>query len=107
MFGLIVTLDVREERIPEFLDAIRTNSHASLSGEEGCLRFDVHRSATVANRFHLYELYRDRAAFEVEHRSAPHYTAWRRAVDEYVVPGTHHHLELVPPFPADIPESLI
>ena len=107
MFGLIVTLDVHQDRIPEFLEAIRANSHASLGDEPGCLRFDVHRSAEVENRFHLYELYRDREALEVGHRSAPHYATWRAAVSTCVVPGSQHNVELIPAFPADMPESLI
>jgi len=89
MYMVFVTLDVREDRIEQFREGITANATASLADEPGCLAFDVHRSATRSNRFHFYELYRDREAFEVEHRSAPHYAAWRGIVESCVIPGSH------------------
>lgn len=96
MYTVIVTLDVRQDRIDEFVDGITANARASLADEPGCLRFDVHRSLTEPNRFHFYEIYRDQAAFEVEHRAAPHYAEWRGVVDSCVVPGLHTNIYAEP-----------
>jgi autoinducer 2-degrading protein len=104
MFTVIVTLDVHEDRIEEFLAGIRTNAHATVRDEPGCIRFDVHRSEDQPNRFHFYEIYVDRDAFEVDHRSAPHYAAWREVVARCVVPGSHVNQFAAPAFPDDIPE---
>lgn len=105
MLTVIVTLDVRSEKLDAFVKGIQANARASLRDEPGCIRFDVHRSADVPNRFHLYEIYRDRAAFEVDHRAAPHYAAWRQVVDACVVPGSHVNVYATPEFPDDIPEA--
>lgn len=52
----------------------------------------------------FYEIYRDRRAFEVEHRSAPHYADWRAVVERCVVPGSSSNTYAAPLFPEDIPE---
>ncbi|HWI30028.1 MAG TPA: antibiotic biosynthesis monooxygenase [Microbacterium sp.] len=101
---MIVTLDVFEDRIDEFLEGIHANALASLNDEPGCLRFDVHRSIDPHNRFYFYEIYRDRAAFEADHKAAPHYRVWQGVVERCVVPGTQHNAYAEPAFPADIPE---
>jgi autoinducer 2-degrading protein len=106
MFTVIVTLDVREERLGEFIEGIRANATATLRDEPGCLRFDVHRSLDAPARFHFYEIYADRDAFELAHRSAPHYAAWRNVVARCVVPGSHSNLLASPEFPEDIPERI-
>jgi autoinducer 2-degrading protein len=104
MYTVIVTLDVREDRVDEFLSGIHANAAATLRDEPGCIRFDVHRNLEHPNRFHFYEIYTDREAFEVAHRSAPHYAAWRRVVARCVVPESHSNLYAEPAFPDDIPE---
>ena len=40
--------------------------------EPGCSRYDVARSATDSDRFVLWEVYEDQAAFDA-HRSTPHF----------------------------------
>ncbi|RSN34646.1 antibiotic biosynthesis monooxygenase [Amycolatopsis sp. WAC 01416] len=105
MFTVLVTLDVLPERLDEFLSGIQQNARACLRHEAGCLRFDVHRSAEDPHRFHLYEIYRDRAAFEIEHRSAPHYAAWRDVAARCVRPGAHVNAFAIPAFPEDLPEN--
>jgi hypothetical protein len=42
-FTVIITVDVRPDRIDEFVAGITTNAIASLRDEPGCLAFDVHR----------------------------------------------------------------
>lgn len=88
MFTLFVTLEVRPGQREVFLDAISTNAAASVREETGCLGFDVLELEGAANRFAFYETYTDREAFEVGHRKAPHFLAWRKVADQVVVPGS-------------------
>ncbi|MBM6402153.1 putative quinol monooxygenase [Phycicoccus sonneratiae] len=105
MHVVLVTLDVRPERIEEFLTAIRTNARASLRDEPGCLRFDVHRVVGDPTKFVLYEIYRDEHAFTHEHRAAPHYAAWRAAATRCVIDGGHVNTYLAPAFPGDLADA--
>ncbi|GAB3617260.1 hypothetical protein GCM10027416_18170 [Okibacterium endophyticum] len=104
MYTVMVTLDVHEDRINEFIAGIEANSRASLRDEPGCIRFDVHRAADSPTRFYFYEIYVDRDAFEIEHRAAPHYAVWRGVVARCVVDGSQSNTYAVPLFPEDIPE---
>jgi autoinducer 2-degrading protein len=83
--SLIVSLDVRPEKRDEFLQAIRTNAGASVRDEPGCIRFDVLELTESKNRFVLYEVYEDEEAIAM-HRSSAHYTQWRAAASECLVP---------------------
>jgi autoinducer 2-degrading protein len=105
MFTVIVNLTVRPDRVDEFLDGIRANALATLRGEPGCLRFDVHRSTEQPNQFLLYEIYTSPGAFYTEHRNAPHYAAWREVAARCVEPGGHVNTFAVPVFPEDVPEA--
>ncbi len=102
MFTVFVTLDVWENQLESFVDGIRANSIASLRDEAGCLRFDVHRSDERPTTFFFYEIYRDREAFEIEHRGAPHYEDWRGIVERCVVPGTQVITTALPAFPDEL-----
>jgi len=56
---------------------IFTKLQAASREEPGCLMYVVHRHKTDAQRFFIYEQYRDNAAREA-HRNSPHF-------QEYVV----------------------
>jgi quinol monooxygenase YgiN len=72
-FVLVVEFEVTE---PErFLSLIAENARASVATEPGCLQFDVARDEKAPNRFTLYEVYRDKAAFEA-HGTMPHFAAF-------------------------------
>jgi (4S)-4-hydroxy-5-phosphonooxypentane-2,3-dione isomerase len=105
MLTVIVTLQVHPDKVDEFLDAIHENAVATLNDEPGCLRFDVHRSIEDENRFVLYEVYRDAAAFHHEHKATAHYRKWRAAAADYVVDGGHVNTFCVPVFPDEVPEA--
>jgi autoinducer 2-degrading protein len=83
MFSLMVQIQVRPGRREEFLAAIAVNAEASVRDEPGCLRFDVCSVDSHENRFVLYELYVDAAAFAA-HKAAPHFARWRAAADRVV-----------------------
>lgn len=104
MYVVQVTLEIHEALLEEFLDGIHRNALASLRDEPGCLRFDVLRSTDTRARFYFYEIYRDRRAFEFEHRSAPHYASWQEVVAQCVIPGTQVNTYSAPVFPEDVPE---
>jgi quinol monooxygenase YgiN len=94
VFNLMVQLQIDPERREEFLAAITENAAASVRDEPGCLRFDVCAVDGDPNRFVLYELYRDAAAFD-EHRAAPHFATWRAAADRTVVEQINTRGELL------------
>jgi len=85
-FALAVAFKVKQTEFDRFLDLVRANAAASLSAEPGCLRFDVliPRAETPATTVFLYEIYRDRAAFD-EHLASPHFRAFDRAVSDMVI----------------------
>jgi len=105
MFTVLVDLQVRPERLEEFLERIHVHARASLRDEPGGLRFDVHQHSDDPHRFVLYEIYADQPAFYEAHRTTPHYAAWREVSTRCVVPGRHVNTFAAPAFPADIPEN--
>ena len=76
-------MEVRPERREEFLAGMTANAEASVRDEPGCLRFDVSAVAADPNRFFLYEIYTDAAAFEA-HKAAPHFARWRSVAEQVV-----------------------
>jgi quinol monooxygenase YgiN len=94
LFGLIVHLRIDPAGRDEFLDAVRANAEASVRDEPGCLRFDVCSVAADPNRFVLYELYADAAAFD-HHKAAPHFAAWRTVASRVVIEQTNTAGELL------------
>lgn len=72
MIVLHVTVQVKPEHVPEFLEVIRDDAEHSEKDEPGCLRFDVIQDRDDPNRFYFYEVYRDEAALEV-HRQSAHF----------------------------------
>jgi len=92
MFSLVVQMEVQPGRREEFLAGMAANAEASVRDEPGCLRFDVCAVAGDENRFLLYELYTDAAAFEA-HKASPHFAQWRTVAAQVVAnqvntPGT-------------------
>ena len=83
MFSLVVQMEVRPGRREEFLAGMAANAEASVRDEPGCLRFDICAVAADENRFLLYELYSDAAAFEA-HKATPHFAKWRTVAAEVV-----------------------
>lgn len=77
MFVTLVHCHVKQARLDAFIEATRVNHEASIL-EPGNLRFDVIQLEEDPTRFVLYEWYVDEAAV-AEHRTMPHYHAWREA----------------------------
>ena len=92
MFSLVVQMEVRPGRREEFLAGMTANAEAAVRDEPGCLRFDICSVEGEENRFLLYELYTDAAAFAA-HKASPHFAQWRTVAEQVVAnqvnaPGT-------------------
>ena len=83
MFSLVVQMTVRPGRRKQFLAGMAANAEASVRDEPGCLRFDICSVESDENRFLLYELYADAAAFAA-HKASPHFAQWRTVAEQVV-----------------------
>lgn len=72
MLVLHVTVQVKPERLDQFLEAVRYDAIHSERDEPGCLRFDIVQDRDDPNRLYFYEVYRDEAALET-HRQTTHF----------------------------------
>ncbi len=78
MYVLFVRIRVVAGQAERFI-ALSEGNHRGARSEPGNLRFDVLRDAADPERFYLYEVYRDEAAFKA-HQQTPHYLVWKEAV---------------------------
>ena len=78
MYVTMVNVQVKEDRIDDFVEACRVNHVGSIE-EFGNRRFDVLQDTRDPARFVLYEAYvsEERAA---AHKETPHYQHWRDTV---------------------------
>jgi quinol monooxygenase YgiN len=82
-FIVIVEFTLRDGGLDRFLPHMLANARASLEREEGCHRFDVLTPDGSQDRIVLYEMYRDRAAFDA-HGRTQHYLAFAEATRNLV-----------------------
>jgi (4S)-4-hydroxy-5-phosphonooxypentane-2,3-dione isomerase len=75
MYVVIVEFHIKPAHWQEFLPAMIDNAQVSLRDEPGCHHFDVDTSDAEPHVVFLYELYRDKAAFD-EHLKAPHFISF-------------------------------
>ena len=71
MFVLMVDIRVKPQAREAFVAAISENAAAS-NQEPGCLQFDVSQDGEDADRFYLYEVYREEADLDA-HRETAHF----------------------------------
>jgi (4S)-4-hydroxy-5-phosphonooxypentane-2,3-dione isomerase len=73
-FAIMVDFELVEGGFPEFHRLVAENAALSVELEPDCLRFDVLTPADAAAPTHvfLYEIYRDRAAFDL-HLASDHF----------------------------------
>jgi len=83
MHMIMVRLEVKPERLDDFLKLVTFNASESRK-EPGNLRFDVVRSIDSPTRFGLYEVYRDAAGVQA-HQATAHYARWRAEVEALLV----------------------
>lgn len=71
MYGIFASIIVKPEHREQFLATMEETARRSVQEEVGCVRFDVFREKDQGNRYLLYEVYVDEAAFEA-HLATPH-----------------------------------
>ncbi len=81
MLALVVSIECPGGTRDRFLEAIGAQAAAALEQEPGCLRFDVCENVDDPDRFVLYEVYADDAAWDA-HPRTEHFARWRAAADE-------------------------
>lgn len=76
-FALTVVFELVDGAFPEFYRLVAENAAQSVKQEPGCLRFDVLTplGAEKPSQVFLYEIYRDRAAFDL-HLTSAHYLSF-------------------------------
>ena len=82
MHILFVTLKIKPERRDEFIKEMLLHAKGANENEPGCLRFDVVQDLQDPNTLHLYEVYKDEAAF-TDHQNAPHYKRFSEVAGEW------------------------
>lgn len=82
MHVTLVHVQVKPERIDDFIAATRLNHEASIR-EPGNRRFDILQNPVTPNVFILYEAYASEVD-AVAHKATAHYLAWRDAVADWM-----------------------
>jgi quinol monooxygenase YgiN len=82
MYVLVVTIDIKPGYRDKFVAEMLDDARGSVRNEPGCVRFDVIQDEKEPDRIYLYEVYKDRAAFD-SHTTAPHFLKWKDAVQDW------------------------
>ena len=85
-YAITVEFKLRPGCMDEFLALVRDNAATSVREEADCSRFDVlvPRGGTRPDSVTLYEIYADRAAFDV-HLATRHFLEFDRATKDMVL----------------------
>ena len=85
-FAITVAFELVEGAFPEFHRLVAENAAQSVLLEPDCLRFDVLTPADAMQPTHvfLYEIYRDRAAFDL-HLASDHFRQFDQRSRDLVV----------------------
>jgi len=83
MFVVTVEFQVKPSRHAAFMLEMAANAIASVEHEPGCRQFDVCIAKDDPNKVFLYELYDDKAAFDL-HLKAPHFLTFDATVKDWV-----------------------
>lgn len=82
MYLVAVTFQIVAGKAEAFAARVQKQAEDSLT-EAGCQRFDVWRDPAEAGRVFLYEIYDDRAAFDV-HLASDHFKAFDAEVGPWI-----------------------
>ena len=93
-YAIIVDFKLKPNTRGSFRRLVDTNAMATLGTEPGCRRFDVLEPKGEDDRVVLYEIYRDRSAFE-DDIWTPHFAAFDAAVAGMITQKTVSEYELV------------
>ena len=84
LFVIFVDFQLKPGTEKQFRALIDANADASVRDEPGCLQFDVLEPEGEAGRVLLYEIYRDRAAFEA-HLKTGHFRIFNDASADMIL----------------------
>lgn len=96
MYVVTVEFRIKPDCVAAFREQMIANAQASRRNEPGCLQFDVCSDPAVPAFIFLYEIYADRAAFDV-HLASDHFKAFDRAVLPLVAAKTVRIFERLDP----------
>jgi quinol monooxygenase YgiN len=82
-FVITVDFQLHAGAVEKFLPIMVDNANKSRTLEPGCDRFDVLLSAAEPDRVFLYEVYKDRAAFQA-HLKTAHFLEFNTASAPFV-----------------------
>ncbi len=82
MYIVCVHVHVKPEHRAAFIEATLDNAKNTVQ-EPGNVRFDVLQQNDDADRFVLYEIYRDEAGMKA-HKETAHYARWAEAVGPWM-----------------------
>ena len=80
MVVIHVHVNVKPERVEEFISATRKNAEYSLK-ETGVVRFDIVQEEGNPNRLILIEIYKNQTSANA-HKDTEHYQVWRNTVSD-------------------------
>ena len=92
MFIVCVTIFVKPENIPQFIEASCDNA-TNTRKEPNNIRFDLSQSEDDPARFFLYEVYNTKEDFTT-HQQTEHYLRWKNTVAPWMKEprqGLKHH----------------
>ena len=89
MFAVTVLFTLQPGSLTRFLPLMVQNARTSRRAEPGCLRFDVCTDPTASGAVFLYEVYTDRAAFDL-HMDSAHFLEFDRTSAPMVVDKVVH-----------------
>jgi (4S)-4-hydroxy-5-phosphonooxypentane-2,3-dione isomerase len=95
-FIVTVLIDVLHSNLAEFQDAILNNAHLTREKEPGCLRFDICVSPANPCQFFLYEIYGQRADFEL-HLASEHFLHFDKLVAPWIIKKSVQTYDLINP----------
>ncbi len=71
-FTVMVQAQVKPEHLEAFKAGILVDARESVAKEPGCLGFNVAQDNEDPHKIHLFEIYKDEAAFE-SHKAMPYF----------------------------------
>ena len=83
MYAVCVTFKIKTGQWDHFLPLMHANAQISAQTEPDCHKFDVLTDASKPDTVFLYELYTDRAAFDV-HLASAHFKTFDAAVADMI-----------------------
>ena len=83
MYAIMVTFTLNDGMADQFMPIMKTQAQNSMAKEEGCLQFDVLCHSDNLDMVSLYEVYRDKNAFDY-HLKTSHYSEFSGKIQKIV-----------------------